>query len=436
MAPANLVLLNRRFEDPATPTASSYSVRNNTSTASHDRGEANEVPSHGFTDYDEGDILDELLQETPRTSTLPSRIATVAALSTEALRSRVSPASSAPSSPIHIAVDDNASTCSSTNAGEDIFDKDGHDHDHDHDDTASMTSMSVSGRSVSTSSGSSSCIAPSSTASPKLSPAAVSHTVGTSGRRRRRRNNRGGNGGVAASDAGFESASMADMERAKSQPRQCASSATTTAPSESSKLPATKQARRERTKKSKSAVVTAARQSRHPRLQIGLDLDVELQLKSKVRGDICLTLVLEETQKVAPRASPEIRRDAEGNYVAYDDWEDVEVENKNEDRKYAKQGDINGIDMEREEIEVTGVTRTKKGSKVQSPQPRPGAPGTERREICHLRVGRLNLTRRWWMDGYEMISRIPPPIVAGVAVTMPIAGFAAGYAAAQWAGLW
>lgn len=121
--------------------------------------------------------------------------------------------------------------------------------------------------------------------------------------------------------------------------------------------------------------------------------------------------------------------------MAYDDWENVEAEQEKLMRKGKIQKD-DGADTETEEIEVTRVTRTKKSGKVHGPQPRPGAPGTERREICHLRVGRLNLTRRWWMDGYEMISRIPPPIVAGVAVTMPIAGFAAGYAAAQWAGWW
>lgn len=286
MAPPNLVLLNRRFDDRATPTASSFSARNNsnTSTTNNDHEDINETPSHGFTDYDEGDILDELLQETPRTVSPPSRIATtIAALSTEALRSRVSPASSAPSSPVHCAIDDGASTCSSTNAAEDIFDKS--THDQDHYDTASITSMSVSGRSVGTNSGSSSCIAPSSTASPKLPPAAVSHTTGTSGRRRRRRNNRGnGSGGVAASDAGSESVSVAG-------PRQRVPVATPEASPAPSKVPATKQTKRGKSKKSKSALVTAARQSRHPRLQIGLDLDVELQLKSKVRGDICLTLV-------------------------------------------------------------------------------------------------------------------------------------------------
>lgn len=123
--------------------------------------------------------------------------------------------------------------------------------------------------------------------------------------------------------------------------------------------------------------------------------------------------------------------------MAYDDWEDVEAEDEKEDTKRETQSGNDNADTETEEIEVTRVTRTKNGVKViQGAQPRPGAPGTERREICHLRVGRLNLTRRWWMDGYEMISRIPPPIVAGVAITMPVAGFAAGWAAAQWAGLW
>jgi hypothetical protein len=123
--------------------------------------------------------------------------------------------------------------------------------------------------------------------------------------------------------------------------------------------------------------------------------------------------------------------------VAYDDWEDVEGEEDKLDMKRVKQVGIDGPDTETQEIEVKRITRTKKGNKVQgAAAPRPGAPGTERREICHLRVGRLNLTRRWWMDGYEMISRIPPPIVAGVAATMPVAGFAAGYAAARWAGLW
>ena len=117
--------------------------------------------------------------------------------------------------------------------------------------------------------------------------------------------------------------------------------------------------------------------------------------------------------------------------MAYDDWEDVEVEGDKEEKKRVKLDDNGGADTETGLIEVTHVTRTKKGV-----QPRPGAPGTERREICHLRVGRLNLTRRWWMDGYEMISRIPPPVVAGVALTMPVAGFAVGWAAAQWAGLW
>ncbi|CAK7224836.1 U1 snRNP protein [Sporothrix bragantina] len=408
MAPPNLVLLNRRFDD--------------------DQHQGGETPTaHGFPDYDEGDILDELLQETLRTAAAPSRIATVTALSTETLQSRnASLPRSSPPSP---------STCSSTTAAEDEFDRE----NNDHDDTASVTSntgMSVSSRSVSMRSGNSSCIAPSSTASPKMPPAAVA----TGGRRRRRRNHRGVGVGVAASDAGSESISRHERVQDKG-PQSKSRGAVTARPQE--KAPPVKEETAnnkqttKKSKKTKSTAVSEARRSRHPRLQIGLDLDVELQLKSKVRGDICLTLVLEETQKVVPRTSPEIRRNADGHYVAYDDWEDIEAEDAGNKKRQAKDANkSHGADSDIEEIEVTRVVRSKKGQTGHSVEPRPGVPGIERRELCHLRVGRLNLTRRWWMDGYEMISRIPPPIVAGVAMTMPVAGFAAGYAAAQWAGMW
>ncbi|CAK7225296.1 U1 snRNP protein [Sporothrix curviconia] len=394
MAPPNLVLLSRRFDgqeqDGTTPTA------------------------HGFTDYDEGDILDELLQETPRTAAPPS-----------------------------------PSTCSSTAGAEDEFDREVNDHD-DAASVTSNTSVSVSGQSVRMSSGSSSCIAPSSTASPRLPPAAVATGMAsTGGRRRRRRNHRSvgvvSGTGVAASDAGSESVPRLDRERGKgSQAKQRGGATLRPQAEKAAAIPATATTtvmednassgnqKAKRSRKTKSAAVSEARRSRHPRLQIGLDLDVELQLKSKVRGDICLTLVLEETQKVVPRTSPEIRRNAQGNYVAYDDWEDIEAEDVQDNRRPTKKA----ADTETEEIEVTRVVRSKRGPTGPAVEPRPGAAGIERRELCHLRVGRLNLTRRWWMDGYEMISRIPPPIVAGVAMTMPVAGFAAGYAAAQWAGLW
>ncbi|CAK7203800.1 U1 snRNP protein [Sporothrix eucalyptigena] len=422
MAPTNLVLLNRRFDD-TTPTASSFSVLNNNTTTTTERQDRDgDTPTaHGFTDYDEGDILDELIQETPRISASPSRIATVTALSTEALQSR-DPClpMSVPSSP---------STCSSNTALENEF---------DHDDAASVTSntsMSVSGRSVSMSSGRSSCIAPSSAASPKMPPVAVAAMASTGGRRRRRRGNRCA--GVPASDAGSESVPLPERERGKGQHAKQRARASTqpqaekTTPLMEEGSNSNKQTAK-KSKKTKSAAVTAARRSRHPRLQIGLDLDVELQLKSKVRGDICLTLVLEETQKVVPRSSPEIRRNADGQYVAYDDWEDIEAEDEKERKSLGNVAEDGRADTETEEIEVTRVVRTKKGQK----EPRPGAAGVERRELCHLRVGRLNLTRRWWMDGYEMISRFPPPVVAGVAMTMPVAGFAVGYVAAQWAGFW
>ena len=292
MAPPSLVILNRRFDDDQerdglTPTA------------------------HGFSDYDEGDILDELLQEAPQSEAAVaataaaaaaaaprSRSATITALSTEALQSRnASRPLLSPSS---------ASVCSSTTAAEDEFDRE--DNDGNHDDTASITSntsVSVGGRSAGTSSGRSSCIAPSSTASPKMPPAAINAGLaGTGSRRRRRRNNHRGAGaaaGVAASDAGSESMARPERERgtgqqakqrrgttAQSQPQQEKAAAAPVATEDSTKN--SKQTTK-KSKKMKPVATSTARRSRHPRLQIGLDLDVELELKSKVRGDICLTLV-------------------------------------------------------------------------------------------------------------------------------------------------
>ncbi len=80
-----------------------------------------------------------------------------------------------------------------------------------------------------------------------------------------------------------------------------------------------------------------------------------------------------------------------------------------------------------EDVDATGTARVR--------EVKEGTTTSARREICHLRVGRLNLTRRWWMDGYEIISRVPPPLVLGAVMATPIAGLAAGWALAQWTGL-
>ena len=111
--------------------------------------------------------------------------------------------------------------------------------------------------------------------------------------------------------------------------------------------------------------------------------------------------------------------------MADDEWEDIEYASRSAATKQSPRTDTPVAVDDVEEIEVTRIRRQ-----------RADAPGAQRRELCHLRVGRLNLTRRWWMDGYEMISNIPPPVVAGVAVSMPVAGFAVGWAAANWGGYW
>ena len=278
MAPHSLVV-NRSFEDPETPTASTFSVNN-----------------FSDADYDEGDIFDELLHETPAT-------AAVTPLSHAALR-RV-PAPSVVSVP-----DDSASTCSSTTVGDADTDAD------THDDASSITSMSASGSSV-FSSQASSCAGED-----------LTQTQPGGGGRRRRRRNRGLAAVAAAScasDAGSESPSVAAKARKTGgRSRSTTLKAVENAPSEGFQadgvpsLPSTKGTLHKATahptkpqheaglaknrssgggrnkgkgKGHKSALVTEARRSRHPTLQIGLDLDVEMQLKSKVRGDICLTLV-------------------------------------------------------------------------------------------------------------------------------------------------
>lgn len=130
---------------------------------------------------------------------------------------------------------------------------------------------------------------------------------------------------------------------------------------------------------------------------------------------------------MARRSSPEVQWKKKGNgrLVTVEEWEDLtEGEWEDEDtRSGGKKKDPSGI------LKVEKTGEKKDGEKETRP-----TTGTRhgRHEICHMRVARFNLGRRWWMEGFEFLGRFPPQLVLSVAAALPFVGFAAGWVAANW----
>ncbi|OAA61280.1 hypothetical protein SPI_05304 [Niveomyces insectorum RCEF 264] len=412
--PLSVVVRDGSYNDRsnrATPTASTFALRrgSNDDRAGHGNNETtttatntDNAAGYSFADYDEGDIFDALLEDLPTPVPRPPAVPVADGVGPTGADTDAASADSSTSSAAAETELDARSSLSSARS---------RTHPSDTSATSATSATSVSGVSEND--------------LPRYKPDDAVRAALNNARRRqrrpRRRNHRRGAPSVTSSDAGYTAAprlARTKLFHGPAPSKGAKAPATTTAKATSAAAPAT-------TATEKTASPTKRRRRRRacaPRLQIGVDLDVELQLKAKVRGDICLTLVLEETEKMAPRPSPEIRRNAAGNFVAYDDWEDDD-EDEDEDEDEDKDDGVEEI------VEATKVDRIEVRSGLAAAGRRP-----DRREICHLRVGRLNLNRRWWVPGYEALSQIPPPVVAGLALTMPVVGFAAGMVAAQWMG--
>ncbi|EFX01698.1 hypothetical protein CMQ_8164 [Grosmannia clavigera kw1407] len=418
---SGLVLLSRTLADHfTTPTASTFAASRN--------------GSHEYA-CDEGDILDDLVGPTHSRPRL--------------LRPTIH----------DVDDEDSVSTCSSVTAGADNDKSSVSSRGRSqYSDITSVTSISESGS-----------VAPSKAIGGGLPSNAGAGGGGRNGRRRRRRNNRGQSSvaaSEAASETAYKTASVADSvtpNELKSRNNKTRSAKTATVKTnsrnrdvksanpgrDSSPGPVVRRSRNATNGPySHEAASTRdsnnkPRRSRHPRLIIGLDLDAEMELKSKVQGDICLTLVMEEEAKRAPRKSPELRlkKTNNGRLVAeeddrYEDADDVESEDESELEDSVK---IKGL------TEKTKTKSTERQSKESAQEPKPAPSNTDngdrqagstrkgRREICHMRIGRFNLSRRWWMDGFELIGRVPPPVIVFTVASLPVVGFAAGWiASSQW----